>query len=84
MDLSATDNVGVIRADLNVNGTVVATDPSAPFGFSWDSADVANGMATLTMFAYDAAGNAGVSPALTVNVANLGKAITPNWIRCAS
>jgi thermitase len=84
VDLSATDNVGVVRADLKVNGTVVATDTSAPFGFSWDSAGIANGMATLTVLAYDAAGNAGVSPALTVNVANAVKAVTPNWTRCAS
>lgn len=84
VDLSATDNVGVVRADLKVNGTVVATDTSAPFGFSWDSAGVANGMATLTVVVYDAAGNAGVSPSVAVNVANAIKTVTQNWTRCAS
>jgi thermitase len=84
VDLATTDDIGVIRADLKVNGTVVATDTSAPFGFSWDSAGVANGTTTLTVLVYDAAGNAGVSPALTVNVANVAKAVTPNWVRCAS
>jgi len=84
VDMSATDNVGVVRADLKVNGTVVATDTSAPFGFSWDSAGVANGSAILTVVAYDAAGNAGVSPSVTVNVANAVKTVTQNWTRCAS
>jgi thermitase len=83
VNMAASDNVGVIRADLKVNGTVVATDTTAPFGFSWDSAGVANGSATLTVVAYDAAGNAGASPSVVVNVANAVKAIS-NWTRCAS
>lgn len=84
VNLSATDNVGVVRADLKVNGTVVATDTSGPFGFSWDSAGVANGMATVSVVAYDAAGNAGVSPSVTVNVANAVKTVTQTWTPCAS
>lgn len=83
VNFSASDNVGVVRADLKVNGTVVATDTSAPFGFSWDSAGVADGSATLTVVAYDAAGNAGASPSVTVNVANAVKPTT-TWTRCAS
>lgn len=83
VNMAASDNVGVIRADLKVNGTVVATDTSAPFGFSWDSAGVANGTATLTVVAYDAAGNAGASPSVAVNVANAVK-VASNWTRCAS
>lgn len=84
VDLSASDNVGVVRADLKVNGTVVATDTVAPFGFSWDSAGGANGLASLIVVAYDAAGNAGVSPALSVNVANAVKTATQTWVRCAT
>ena len=84
VNMAANDNVGVVRADLKVNGTVVATDMSAPFGFSWDSAGVANGMSTLTVVAYDAAGNAGVSQSVAVNVANATKTLTQNWTRCAS
>jgi hypothetical protein len=62
--------VGVARVDLVVNGTVVATDTSAPYSFSWNSAGVANGMANLVAIAYDAAGNAGKSSTVAVNVAN--------------
>ncbi|MDB5823692.1 MAG: peptidase [Herminiimonas sp.] len=70
VNVSAADNVGVARVELQVNGNTVASDSSAPFGFSWDSTGVANGMANLVAVAYDAAGNAAPSPAVSVNVAN--------------
>ncbi|MDP1194706.1 Ig-like domain-containing protein, partial [Klebsiella pneumoniae] len=47
VDAGASDNVGVTRVDLQVNGTTVASDTSAPYGFSWNSAGVPNGMANL-------------------------------------
>lgn len=70
VDAVASDNVGVTRVDLQVNGTTVASDTSAPYGFSWNSAGVPNGMANLVAVAYDAAGNAGRSASVAVNVAN--------------
>jgi hypothetical protein len=70
VDASASDNVGVTRLDLQVNGTTVASDTSAPYGFSWNSAGVANGMANLVTVAFDAAGNVGRSATVAVNVAN--------------
>jgi subtilisin family serine protease len=70
VSVNASDNVGVARVDLMVNGTVVATDTAAPYSFSWDSTGVANGMASVVAVAYDAAGNAGKSAAVAVNVAN--------------
>jgi hypothetical protein len=69
--VNAADNVDVARVDLLVNGTVVATDTGAPFSFSWDSTGVANGKASLSAVAYDAAGNAGSAPAVSVNVSNV-------------
>lgn len=69
--VNASDNVGVARVELLVNGTVVATDNSAPFSFSWDSTGVANGKASLSAIAYDAAGNAGSASAVSVNVSNV-------------
>lgn len=68
--VSASDNVGVARVELRVNGNTVAIDNSAPFSFSWDSKSVPNGMANLTAVAFDAAGNAGSSTTVAVNVAN--------------
>jgi thermitase len=70
VNVSATDNVSVVRVELQVNGTTVATDSSAPFAFSWDSTGVVNGMANLVAVAYDAAGNAAPSPTIAVSVAN--------------
>ncbi|MBK4735073.1 S8 family serine peptidase [Noviherbaspirillum sp. DKR-6] len=70
VSVSALDNVGVASVQLSVNGTVVATSTTAPFSFSWDTTGVTNGSATLVATAYDAAGNAGASAAVTVNVAN--------------
>jgi hypothetical protein len=68
--VNASDNVGVARVDLTVNGTVVASDTAAPYTFSWNSAGSANGMANLVAVAYDAAGNVGKSATVAVNVAN--------------
>ena len=62
--VNASDNVGVARVELVVNGTVVASDTAAPFSFSWDSTGVANGKANLSAVAYDAAGNAGSASAV--------------------
>jgi thermitase len=70
VDVNATDNVGVARVELRVNGTTVAVDNAAPFAFSWDSASVPNGMNNLAAYAVDAAGNAATSATVSVNVAN--------------
>ncbi len=71
VNLSASDNVGVTRVELRVNGTTVALDTSSPFAFSWDSTGVANGTATLVAHAFDAAGNTTASSPVAVNVANV-------------
>jgi len=70
VNVSASDNIGVTRVDLIVNGTTVVSDTTAPFGFAWDSTGVANGMASLVVRAVDAAGNTKSSTAVAVNVAN--------------
>jgi hypothetical protein len=67
---SASDNVGVAKVELRVNGSLLATDTVAPFSFSWDSKKVANGMANLTARACDAAGNCTNSATVDANVAN--------------
>ena len=69
VDVSASDNVGVTRVELFVNGTKFASDTTAPYSFSWDSAAVADGNVSLTAYAYDAAGNF-ASRAVTVAVSN--------------
>lgn len=70
VNVSASDNVGVNKVDLLVNGAVVATDVATPYAFTWDSTKVANGTATLVAKAYDAAGNVGQSAPVSVTVSN--------------
>lgn len=70
VDVSASDNVGVTRVELRVNGSTVATDTAAPYQFSWDTTKLTNGAATLVAYAYDAAGNSRASSSVAVNIAN--------------
>lgn len=88
VSVNATDNIGVTRVELKVNGSTVAVDSAAPFAFSWDSAGVPNGMANLTAYAYDAAGNVAASSTVAVNVANgttvVAKDTTPPSVKIAN
>ena len=68
INVNYSDNVGVTRAELYVNGQKFATDDSAPFAFAWDTTTLADGIYTLIAYAYDAAGNTGVSPTVSVNI----------------
>ncbi|MES2960114.1 MAG: S8 family serine peptidase [Pseudomonadota bacterium] len=70
VNVNATDNVGVSKVELRVNGATVATDSSTPFAFSWNSANVGNGMHSLVAVAFDAAGNSKASTTVSVNVSN--------------
>jgi thermitase len=69
INVSASDNVGVSRVDLLVSGTLLASDISAPYAFSWNSTALAGSSASLVARAYDAAGNATSSTAVIVAVA---------------
>jgi hypothetical protein len=67
---TASDNVGVTRVELWVDGALALTDNTSPYGFSWNTASVPNGSHTLQSRAYDAANNVGQSTTLTVTVNN--------------
>jgi len=68
VDVKYSDNIGVTRVELYVNGQKFATDDNAPFAFAWDTSAVSNGAYTLIAYAYDAAGNTGVSPTVSVTI----------------
>lgn len=70
VDVNYSDNVGVTRAELFVNGNKVATDDTGPFAFVWDTTAYSDGAYTLTAKAFDAAGNVGTSPAVSVALGN--------------
>ena len=63
---SVTDNVGVVRVDLYVDGAMYGSATTAPFSIKWNSRRAAQGSHELQSRAYDAAGNIGVSNPLTV------------------
>jgi phosphatidylserine/phosphatidylglycerophosphate/cardiolipin synthase-like enzyme len=67
---TASDNVGVIRVELWVDGALATTDTASPYSFSWNTASLANGSHTLQSRAYDAAGLVGTSSTITVSVSN--------------
>lgn len=70
VDLTYGDNIGVVRAELYVNGVKVATDEAVPYAFAWDTSAYADGSYTLTARAFDAAGNQGVSAPVAVTLGN--------------
>jgi len=67
---SATDAVGVTKVEFLLDGALQATDTTSPYSWSWATAASANGSHTLVAKAYDAAGNVGTSPTVSVTVRN--------------
>ena len=67
---NATDNVAVTRVDFLVDGQQVSSTTVSPFAFPLNTAAYANGSHTLSVKAYDAAGNAGTA-AVGVNINNV-------------
>lgn len=70
VDVNYSDNQGVVRVDLYVNGQKIITDSQAPYSFAWDTTKLADGTYNLTGRAYDAAGNEGISTSVLVTVKN--------------
>jgi subtilisin family serine protease len=68
---TASDNSGIVTlVELFVDGSLKASDATAPFSFAWDTLTAANGSHTLTAKAYDPSNNVGTSAPVAVTVAN--------------
>jgi hypothetical protein len=74
LQASAGDHRGVTRVEFLVDGAVVAQDSEAPYEVGWDSRQVPNGAHTLTVRAWDVAGNPGTSAAVSFTVLQPGSA----------
>ena len=70
VSVTATDNVGIEKVELRIDGDLHATDLTSPYLFSWDTTKETNVSHTLAAKAYDAAGNVGTSTTVTVTVDN--------------
>jgi hypothetical protein len=78
---SASDNVGVTKVELWMDGSLIGTANASPYNFVWNATAAANGTHTLQTRAYDAAGNVGTSTTVSAIVnnpvaSNLSVAIT--------
>jgi poly(hydroxyalkanoate) depolymerase family esterase len=69
---TASDDVGVTRVDVLVDGAVAGSDATAPYAVAIDTTALAGGSHTLVARAFDAAGNAGSSAPIAVTVQNGG------------
>lgn len=84
VNVSAADNAGVQRTELYVNGSLYATDTTAPYAFSLDTTRLADGSNTLQARAYDAGSNSAASPVTTITVANDTVAPTVKFVSPAN
>lgn len=68
--VSASDNAGVARVELLLNGSLAATDSAAPYQFAWNTSGLANGAHTLQARAVDTSNNVGLSSTISLTVSN--------------
>ena len=67
---SASDDVGVSRVELYVDGVLTGSDTTSPYQIAWNTTTAPNGSHGLRTRAVDAAGNAGSSAVVNVMVSN--------------
>lgn len=59
INVQATDNIGVSKVVLSVDGNVIGSISSTPYTFTWNASSVSDGLHTLTATASDTSGNTG-------------------------
>jgi len=74
LQATAQDDIGVTQVRFLLNGSVLASDPTAPYSFAWDTTTTSNGSVTVGAEALDAAGNVGTATSQVVTVANVAAA----------
>jgi extracellular elastinolytic metalloproteinase len=93
INANAADNVGVTRVDFYAGATLLGSDTTSPYSYSWNTTTVANGSYSLTTRAVDAAGNTGTSAAVSVTVSNTTPELITNggfegssspWVRATN
>lgn len=78
---TASDAIGVSGVQFKLDGANLGSeDTSAPYSYSWNTADATNTSHTITAVARDAAGNSTTSATITVTVNNTAPGCTESWI----
>jgi hypothetical protein len=75
INATAADNVGVTKVEFYVDGTLVSTDTTAPYSYTYTAS--ATGTRSLTAKAYDAAGNTTTSSAVSLSVLGATGVVIP-------
>jgi Bacterial Ig domain len=70
INVDACDNVGVAKVEFFVDGSLIGTDKTYPYSFSWSSRSVPNGSHSFKSKAYDAATNSTTSAIVNITVNN--------------
>jgi len=70
VDISATDDTGVSKTELYIDGDLCVTSNTEPFGFTWDTTKYPDGTHSLEVRAYDSSQNMGESSPVVVTVSN--------------
>ncbi|MBU3665034.1 MAG: peptidase S8 [Chthoniobacterales bacterium] len=64
--VSSSDNIGVTKAELYINGRLVASSTTGSFTYKWSTSKLVRGTYQLQSKAYDAAGNSASSSVVSV------------------
>ena len=75
--IDAIDDVGVTQVDFFIDGSLVSTDNSEPWEYSWNTASFSAGQHVLFAKGYDAAGNIGTLASTPVEVLDQSDLIPP-------
>ena len=67
---TAADASGILNVQFLVDGTVVNTDTTSPYSFSWNSATVGNGSHSIAARATDTKNNSATTANTTLNITN--------------
>jgi ELWxxDGT repeat protein len=70
LDATATGSLGIARVEFYDGATLIGTDYSSPYSFSWRTEDVTDGAHALSAKAFDLVGQVGTSAAVGVTVDN--------------
>ncbi len=70
LNATASDDLGVVKVEFFVDGSLVGADTTSPYSYSWNSTTVPNGSHAVQARATDTKGQVGSSTTINVNVAN--------------